>query len=92
MQTAVVDIHLETKGKCIASMFLMMCSSLHKLYTQSFCNPVLHHYGRPRVNSFCMAGTILSDNHNRIIKVQDSSLKDQDFDLKKGRVHRLTVN
>lgn len=83
MQTVVVDIHLETKGKCIASIFLMMCSALQKLYTQPFCNIPLHHYARPRVNSFCMAGNILSDNHNRIIKVQDRSLKVQDFDLEK---------
>lgn len=43
----------------------------------------LHHDGRPRDNSFCIAGNILSDNRNRIMKVQDHYLKVQDFDLKK---------
>lgn len=43
----------------------------------------LHHDGRPRDNAFCIAGNILSDNHDRIMKVQDHSLIVQDFDLKK---------
>lgn len=34
-ETVVIDIHMETKGKCVTPIFLMKYSALHKLYTLS---------------------------------------------------------